>query len=439
MPPSTRSNPTLQPHPANLPVSATPASPGWSSEIRFTVAGAAALIGLGSPWELSYLAAAHGGGAFLLVYLTAIILIALPLLRAELVIGRRTGRAPADAMAALARRERRHPAWQAPGWIGAAAALVLLVVYGAMSGRIATHLANIALGEAVTGSPRPLFRLSGQVVFLAAAALVAGAGLRTIERTALWITGSLLLALGGLFASAVVYSGTFVESLALVVLPDFGDLGLSGVLLALRHACLTLGLGATVMMAYGAYLPQFACIPRSSARIAAADTIVSLLAGLAVMSFVIASGMNTAGDTDSLLGAMPARLGDVTGGNLAAAFFLVVLLLAAFAAAVALLEPVIAVVAERLQSSRRRAAAYAAAAAAVLGATPAIVDIVGTSAAALLVGIAAAGTALFAGRVISRRVAREELALCGGRYRVWWLMVRWAAPVAVGLAVLGLR
>ena len=440
--------------------------PRWSSERAFALVGIGSVVGLGNLWDLPYLAGRHGGGAFLLVYAAGIALIAAPLLAAELVIGRRMRRNPVDAMAHLARREGRARLWQVPAWLAAVASIVMLAIYGVVGGWVLAYLWQALRGEPFTGAVAASQRFSAllgsprtmagwHLAFLGMAALVAAAGVRRgVERAARWCVPALIVILVGFAGHAALRSANFGAVLTYLLWPDFARLDGAAVLHALRHACFTLSLGVGVMTAYGAYLPDEACIPRSSRRIAVADAVVSLLAGLAIFPLLFATGVEPVGGPALAFVAVPTALAELRGGATLAILFFLLLFLAALTSGAALLEPATAVAQERLRLSRAKATTAAAGAAAVSGLVlllafnelaglriggAGLFAFVNGVLAGVLLPLAAAGTAFFAGHVVSRRVAREELGLCGGPYRVWWLLVRWAAPAGVALAVFGLQ
>ena len=443
-----------------------PGRPRWSSESGFLLVAVGSAVGLGNLWEFPYLAGRHGGGAFVLVYLAAVAVIAAPLLAAELIIGRRTRRNPVDAMASLARRERRSSLWQAPAWIGAGASLLMLAVYGVVAGwalaylrrSLSGGLSDWQRGGAAQEFSRllsdPGAMLGWHLVFLTLTGVIAAAGVRRgVERAARVLVPAIVLLLAALLAVAAGGGGRVGEALGYLLTPDLAKLDGAAVLQAVRHACFTLSLGVGVMTALGSYLPDSACIPRSSVRIATADAVVALVAGIALFPFLFAAGLQPAEGPTLAFVALPAAFAAVPGGAAAAPLFFLLLVLAALSSSVALLEPGVALLEDRLRLSRPRATATVAGAAALAGVVPVLAfnewagiriggeglfAFVNSLLGGALLPLAAGGTALFAGRVLSRRTGREELCLGGGAYRFWFLMVRWGAPAGVALAVYGL-
>lgn len=463
--------PTLTSAPAvpgtsSLPPEVARERPVWSSQTAFVLAAAGSVIGLGDLWSLPDRMAAHGGGAFVLVYLAALMTIAAPLLAAEFLIGRRTRRNPIDALATLARRERRAGAWQLPAWIATGASLLVLSLYGVLAGWAVAYVGYAARGS-ITGDRTaaarlfsdllsdPWAMLSWHLLFLAVAALIAGSGIRGgTERAARWLVPAMLVLLLGLVGYAALATGQSARALAFMFRPDFGALGTAGALDAIGRACFTLSLGTAAMLAYGSYVPAGACIPRAAIAVAALDGAVALLAGLAVIPFLLTLGIAPPEGPQLVFVALPTAFAAAPGGTVAAALFYLMLVLAALTSAIALLEPAVAFAQERRGMTRRAAAAGSAALAGIVGILALLafnhlaeVRIAGYGVFAVLNGLttrvllplAAGGTALFAARVLSRRVTREELGLCGRPYLVWWLLVRWTAPVVVaGAAVAAL-
>ena len=425
----------------------------WSSGPAFAVAAVGSAVGLGNLWDLPHLAGRHGGGAFVLVYAASVMLVAGPLLAGELIVGRRARRNPVDAMAALARCERRSRLWQLPAWLAVAASLLTLAIYGVLGGWAAAYLRYAVQGELAGGGPvgsarrfsellaSPATMAGWNLLLLSLAALIAAAGIRRgVERATRWLVPAMLAVLILLLIHAAARSGRFVDAAAYLLKADFARLDGVAIAQAFRHACFTLSLGVGVMTAYGAYLPDRACIPRLAFGVAAADLVASLIAALAILPVLMAAGIRPVEGPALAFVALPAAIASVPGGGVLATLFFLLLVLASLTSAVALIEPAAALAVERLRVSRVEASFGAAGAAAAVGVLAVLaLNEWANVLAAILLPLAAGGTALFAGHVLTRRAGREELGLVGRRYRVWLILVRWAAPAGIGLAVLGLR
>lgn len=441
-----------------------PARPLWGSGPTFVLAAAGSAIGLGNIWKFPHLAREHGGGAFVLVYLAAVALIAVPVLTAELMLGRRARRNPVDALATLARRERHAAEWRYPAWIAIAASLLVLAVYSVVGGWTLAYLGYSLRGELDAITPTdaarhfaalladPLALVGWHLAFLAPAALIVGAGVRRgVERSARWLVPLLLVVLLALAAYSAVVTGRLAEAAIFMFRPDFTGFGMSGALAAMGQACFSLSIGMGAMLAYGSYAPPEVSLPRAAAWVAVLDTGASFLAGLAIFPIVFALGLEPGEGPGLVFLTLPLAFGSMPGGGLVGALFFLLLVLAALTSAVSVLEPAVSLLQERLRLPRIRATACVLVVAAIAGVAPAlsfstwadvriggrgIFDLVQGLATGVLVPVAAAGIALFAGRVVSRRVIRAELRISARQYFAWRLVLGWIVPFIVAVLLL---
>jgi len=337
----------------------------WSSPAYLVFAATGTAAGLGALWLFPSLVRQYGGGAFVLAYLAAMLLVGLPLLLAELSLGRISGADPLRAIAAL---QRHGPSWSWAGLPIALTGALALSACGVFGGwALDFAWAGIA-GQADHGT-LPLGPLAGQALFLAVTAAIVASGMRRgVERALRWIVPALFALLLALVSFAMVTSDRFGQSVALLGAADFSRLGASGLVAALGLALLTVAAGCGVMLGLGAH----ACRTTSLAQVAVAvivmDMVVALLAALAIFPVVLAAGTGPGDGLDLLFVTLPpAFAGTAGGGPLAAAFFSCVVL-AALATAVSLLVPVTHALRGRLHWRRSAAAAALAAGCWALGA-----------------------------------------------------------------------
>lgn len=118
----------------------------WSSRWAFILAAAGSAIGLGNIWKFPYLAGEYGGGAFVLVYLLAVAVVGLPVMIAEIMLGRRGRQSPINTMRTLAKEEGRSPHWQWIGWLGVLAGFLILSYYSVIGGWTLAYVARTAAG-----------------------------------------------------------------------------------------------------------------------------------------------------------------------------------------------------------------------------------------------------------------------------------------------------
>lgn len=441
-----------------------PASLGarWSSPQAFVLA-AVASVSLGNIWRFPYLVSRHGGGAFLLVYVLALLLLALPILMAEVMIGRRGRSDPAQCFASVARDEGRTCRWGLTGVVGCIAGLMLLSTYSVTGGWAITLLSRLATGQplapaqptpvagpaSLLGSPFAL--IAGEALLLWIAVRVTARGLRLglepVQARLPLVLLSILALLLGLCAT----TGQLRQAISVVFMPDFTRLGWWGGFEAVRLAFLTLGLGVGTMISFGAALPEGASILRSAAKVICLDLVVTLLATVTIYTVLLAGGGFPDRGPVLLFVAMPAALNGLSlAGPIAVAFY-GFLQLAALGSAVAILHPLVEHLTGSTGLSRPRAALVAGSMAWLIGSIVIVPGLIGLPDASpwvllewlrriganILVPAAALGAALFVGWAVSRRTGRTELALQRGRWFVMWRwLIRFPVPIALA-AVLG--
>lgn len=437
----------------------------WSGRLAFILAAAGSAVGLGNIWKFPYITGENGGGAFVLVYLGCIVLIGVPLLMTEVMLGRRSGQSPINTFATLAKREGRSRRWGALGWLHTLAAFLILSFYSviagwavayvpqAMSGAFAgADAAQVgALFDGLLGAPEQL--LVWHTVFMLLTVLVAAGGVRAgLERAVKWLMPALLVLLLVMVAYGFT-TGGFGAAAAFLFWPDFSKLSTAGVLTALGHAFFTLSLASATMVAYGSYLPKSVSIPRSALIIALMDTVVALLAGLAIFPIVFANGLEAGAGPGLVFQTLPLAFGQMPLGTLIGTLFFILLVFAAWTSSISLLESTVEWLEEK-GFGRKAAAVTGGLAAWTVGlasllslnlwagvhplgmfetfADKTVFDLLDYVTANLMMPLAGLLTAVFAGWVLSRRVSEAELG-AGVGYRLWRFLVRFVAPVGVVL------
>jgi len=355
----------------------------WSSRWAFILVATGAAAGLGNIWKFPYVVGESGGGAFMLVYLAAIALVALPILAAELLLGRLGNRNVIDSLRRLAVGRGHSAHWSKLGWIGLLAVFVVLSFYGVVGGwtiAYAYHAVSGALsadGAApaehfgalfgdTTGSPA--HALGWQTAFMAITALVVGSGVRQgIERLCRWMMPLLFVLLVFLVVHAALHNGQFAAACRFLFSPDVSKLTGESVLSAVGHAFFTLSIGVGAMLTFGSYLPQRVGLTATAVTVAGLDTLVAVLAGLAIFPVVFAHGMAPASGPGLVFVSLPIAFDAMPAGQLLAVAFFVLLFIAAITSAPSMLEPMVEYVRERRSGSRWRATILVVSAVWVLG------------------------------------------------------------------------
>ena len=426
----------------------------WRSGLGFVLAAAGSAVGLGNLWGFAYRASQGGGGAFLLLYVVIVLLVCLPVLVAEMVLGRSTGQSPLLAPVAAAGRR-----WQPMGWLFVLAASGILAFYAVLMGWTGATLvqtltqglpADIASAEAFfAGLSGGRSALIGQLLSLVATAAVVAAGVRGgIERLSRWGLPLLFVLLIGLAVWAAGLDGASEGYRTFLLRWDSTQLtNLNTISNAFTQAFFSIGTGIGCILAYSAYLSRRAHLPREAVAVVGMDTAVGLLAGMVTFPVVMSFGLQDviSGSTlGTIFIALPTGLGSLGAtGQLVAVLFFALALIAAITSAVSLLEVPVACLIDRLGWSRSRAVWVSAALIFVAGLPAATsMEVLGwmdSVFGGLLLILGGLLLALLLGWVLPARF-QEELSHSGSPIwlqRFLLVMLRWISPpvIAVGLVI----
>jgi len=443
----------------------------WSSPAAFLLAAIGAAVGLGNIWRFPYMAGENGGGAFVLVYLTAVVVIGVPLLMAEIMIGRRAGQSPINATRDLAEREGRSPGWQIIGWLAIIAALLGLMFFTVIAGWTLDYIVKAVSGTFAgidaEGSQRNFDALLGDplrltiwhALFMAATIYVVARGIRGgLERAVMWIMPALFVLLVALVGYALV-AADFGAGVRFLFAVDFSKINSDVVLMAVGQAFFSITVGVGSMMTYGAYMPRKASIPGAALTIAVADTGVAILAGIAIFSIVFAYGLEPAGGPGLIYVTLPIAFGHMPGGTFFGTLFFLFLAAAAFTSSISLLEPIVSWAEEHRGLRRAPMAVWVGGVTGVLALgtvlsfnvlsdfTPldmfaafrdmTLFDLVMYLVLNILLLVGGGLMAVFAGWMVAPTSSREELDLGDGpAYRCWRFLVRYVVPIAIAVVFL---
>jgi len=432
----------------------------WSSRTAFILAAAGSAVGLGNIWRFPYLTSDNGGGAFVLVYLACIALVGLPILIAEVLIGRHGRQSPINTLLNLARETGHSKAWSVIGVMGMAAAVLILSFYSVVAGWTLHYAwlylaqlfggAGISDGAATFGAllADPKTLLLWHSVFMVMTIGVVALGVeKGLERAVKFLMPALFVMLILLVAYGA-RTGHLGSAAAFLFTPDFSKINGNVVLAALGQAFFSLSLGLAGMMAYGAYLPRDVSIPRAGVAIALTDTAVALLAGLAIFPVLFAFGLEpTGGGPGLIFTTLPMAFADMWGGLIYGLAFFLLLTVAAWTSSISMLEPPTAYIVERTNLSRRSAAIGAGIFVWVIGILTLLgfnvwssvtiggKDIQGAIefvASDVMLPLGGLLISLYAGWVLDRSLTRKELpGIPAGVYELWRWTVRVVAPLLV--------
>ena len=441
----------------------TPIHGRWASRLAFILAATGSAVGLGNIWRFPYLASDNGGGAFVLVYLGCIFFVGLPVLIAEILIGRHGRRSPITALAQITRETGAPRAWAGIGWIGIVAGVLILSFYSVVGGwtlRYAwLYLSQLFGGPAILDPAAsfgamladPAALALWHALFMAVTVGVVALGVeKGLERAVRFLMPALFLTLLLLVGYGAT-TGHLGQAASFLFRPDWSKVD-SGVLVAaMGQAFFTLSLGMCAMMTYGAYLPAKVSIPRTVAIVAVCDTTVALLAGLAIFPIVISFGISPEGGGPGLIfTSLPLAFEAMPGGIVYGLAYFALLFVAAWTSSISLLEPATAYMVERGRS-RRSAALMMAGLCWALGLVTVfsfniwshvrmldrdLMGLIELVANDIMLPLGGLLIALFAGWVLKDSILREQLAgMPAWGFTVWRWLLRVLCPLLV-LAVL---
>ena len=334
----------------------------WTTKRGFILAAIGSAVGLGNMWRFSYLAAENGGAAFVIFYLGATLVVGLPVLLAELVLGRGSQKSPIQALAHYGGRR-----WKPLGLIFVATGLLILSYYAVIAGwavrygltaiisgfdpNAAEHFAEVASGGDA---------FAYHVAFMAFTIFVVVGGVsRGIERTSMVLMPLLFALVVGLAIYAATMDGA-AAGYAYYLTPDFSKLLSLEVLKdATGQAFFSLSLGMGAMLTFASYLTRDANLPRAAVTIAAADVAIAFVAGLVVFPLIFALDLSadvSASTVGALFITLPKAFAEmgVVGRGVGILFF-VALIVGALTSAISLLEVVVSSAIDNFGWPRRRA------------------------------------------------------------------------------------
>jgi len=427
-------------------------------------------VGLGNIWRFPYSAGVSGGSAFVIVYLGAAMLLALPILLAELMIGRRGAAGPPASIEAVAIESHRSRHWRLLGIVlgslGATLSLAFYAVVGAWTIAYAFKMGTGQLQQvsaaqseqaftALSGAPGNL--LPWFTAFFAITIFISTKGLHAgIEKAVKFMMPMLFFMLVAMVIYAAIV-GDFAKAWHFLFNPDFSKITTTVVMAAFGQAFFSVSVGITNMMAYAAYISRETDLPRSSAIIVGADTLVALLAGLAVFPIIFMYGLEPGAGPGLVFMTLPVAFSQMPGGIVFGTIFFVLLFFAALTSSLAMLEAPVAWLRDATNLSRRSASMLAGAVSFGLGLLAALsfsvlsdfhplgaiklfegktfFDVFDFLVINVMMPVGGILIAIFAGWFVKTKYSKDEL--FGGRdsmaYSVWLFLIRFVAPAILTL------
>ena len=340
----------------------------WSSRIGFLMASIGAAVGLGNIWKFPYTLGSAGGSAFVTVYLIAIFLVAMPIMMGEMVIGRRGRMSAPGTMRKLAAEAGASPLWQGLGWLGLTAVFLVFSFFSVVAGWSLAYVVKTAAGQFSGVSPADagaifdaFLHQPGQIIFwhflfMVMTVVIVSRGINSgIEKAVNVLMPGLFVMLIGLVVYALT-AGAGGEAVSFLFVPDFSLLTPEVVLMAVGQAFFSVNVGVGIVLTYSAYLPAHVNLPRAALIISLGDTLVALLAGLAIFPIVFANGLDPAAGPGLIFVTLSAAFGHMPGGTFVGSLFFLFVFVAALTSSIAMLELMVSRAEEGSRLSRSQSA-----------------------------------------------------------------------------------
>jgi NSS family neurotransmitter:Na+ symporter len=438
----------------------------WSGRLAFILASIGAAVGLGNIWKFPYTLGSSGGSAFVLVYVLAILLVATPIMIAEMIIGRHARASAPTALRKVAVDSGTSRHWGLLGWMGLFALFLVLSFYSVVAGWTAAYLVKSATGSIAGLSAAEVrsgfgefTQSSGQVIFwhclfTAATVFIVSRGVKIgLERVVRVLMPALFITLIALVINSA-FIGDFSSTVDFLFTADVSKLTPAVVLAATGQAFFSVNVGIGAVLTYSSYLPQDVNIFRSSIIVALGDTLVALLAGLAIFPIVFANNLDPGEGPGLIFVTLSTAFAEMPAGSLIGAGFFLMLLFAALTSSISMLETMTARIIEIRGMTRTRAVVMIGTGTFLVGLVTAfsfgawkdvylldaiptfagktpfdLIDYIVTN---IIMPLGGLLYALFAGWWLSRETSVYEMGVGDGAiFKLWLLLVRVVAPLAV--------
>ncbi|WNO08241.1 sodium-dependent transporter [Teredinibacter sp. KSP-S5-2] len=434
----------------------------WKSRWTFVLAATGSAVGLGNIWKFPYITGENGGGAFVLVYLACIAVIGLPIMIAEVLIGRRGRQSPINSMRYVTEEAGAQPTWVGLGWMGVVTGLLILSFYSVVAGwalqysvsAVSNGFAGISGSQAsarfgeLLGNPSRLILWHSVFILMTTAVVATGVtrGLGMVARVLMPLLVVMLILLVGYG----LFQGNFAEAFSFMFSFKYDHLSWHGVLTAMGHAFFTLSLGMGAIMAYGAYMPDHANVGQTVITVGILDTVIALVAGLAIFPIVFANGLEASSGPGLIFESLPIAFGAMSGGHIFGTVFFVLVVIAAWSSAVSLIEPGVAWLVETGKFNRLTANVILGGVSWLIGVAAALsfnllsefkwllgmtpFDFLDFMTSRVLLPLGGMLISLFVAWYIKKEVIEEEMDAEGHpMLEIWLFLIKWISPALVAI------
>ena len=432
----------------------------WSSKIGFILASAGSAIGLGAVWKFPYMTAANGGGGFLLVFLIFTLLIGLPLLLAEFVLGRGAGVSAIKTFGKLGKNKN----YNVIGYVGGFALFILLSFYSVIGGWILVYLGISiadALGVHTTTDHVALFvsiisntwiALGAQALFILLNIIIVSRGVQKGIEKASKIMMPLLFIIFLIIIARSLTLPNAMSGVTYFLKPDFSKITSSGILFALGQSFFALSIGVTAMLTYASYLDRRTNLVQSGISVVLMNIAVSVMAGLAIFPAMSSFGMESEGGPSLLFIVLPQLFNNMAFGKIFYILFLILFLFATITSSVVMLEINVGNITNQKNTNRTKFSLIIGILTFVIGIPSAlsygslsntlifgktIFDLMDFLVSNILMPLGCLALSIFTGYVLDKKVAQEQLNVNEDNkisillFKTWLFLLRYILPIII--------
>jgi len=443
----------------------------WSNRPAFLLATVGGAVGLGNLWRFPYIAGENGGGGFVIIYLAFVFLLGLPILSSEMLIGRKCHKSPLNSVRELVASHNAISLWKSIGWMGVLLPFLGFSYYVVVCAWAIDylHLALLNSFQGIDGTNsaqlfneranHPILQIFLSGFFISMTVWVIAKGVNNGIAKMSKILMPLLFVLIIILVIYGMIQGEFLQALNFLFSPDFSKINTQSIIMALGQALFSLAIGTGLIMTYGAYMPDHYSIKESAAIVCIGDTLIALLAGLAIFPIVFANNLNPGEGPSLIFITLPIAFGGMPGGYLVGILFFILLIFAAYTSTMGMLEPIVAWLEEKYPGKRKMLSIISGftiwifALGSVLsfstiadvkpleflGIERNFFGIIDYTVANLLLPINALLIAAFSGWVIKNSLMKEQFSQDSSSWHIYWRFTnKFIAPIAIGIVLIDL-
>ncbi|MEM8727870.1 MAG: sodium-dependent transporter [Chlamydiota bacterium] len=438
----------------------------WTEGTGFLMAAIGSAVGLGILWKFPYTVGQNGGGLFLLSYLICLLIVGIPILIAETILGRSSRR---SAIGAYEMHDRKGAGWKVTGWLGVSASFLIMSFYSVIAGWGMSYILLSLngfyrdLGGAEAVKAYDILSAAGDIslfwhflfTFITTAIVISGVR-KGIERWAKVMTKILLVLLVLLFLYTLTLDG-FGQAVRFIFQPDPANFKLSSVIEALGLACWTLSIGQGIMISYGSYMKHSDSVVQMCGIVAFSVIVVSILVALTIFPVVFTFNLEPQAGPGLIFQTLPYLFAQLPGSLVLSTMFFTFFVFTALTSAIPLIEVVATNIMELKNISRKKAAMTVGSATFIFGipsafaaSSPVFPDwtaIYGTDFLKTIDGLVSIWvipvggflSAIFVGWIMDKKIAYKEFVF-GTRFtdlfRTWRFFLRWIVPLTILIIII---